>query len=116
MSKKIIRSIIPIAPPQYDATYVNQLARSLDNFIDESRNPIVNLSNIPNEGVANGLDIGDLYESNGFLKIVRAGDVFSGSFSITGSVGTPVIAAKASIAAATNVGTSGLGTVTVVIS
>ena len=109
MSKKIIRSIIPIAPPQYDATYVNQLARSLDNFIDESRNPIVNLSNIPNEGVANGLDIGD-------LKIVRAGDVFSGSFSITGSVGTPVIAAKASIAAATNVGTSGLGTVTVVIS
>jgi hypothetical protein len=115
MSKKIIRSIIPIAPPQYDVSYINQLARSLDNFIDESRNPIVNLSNIPNEGVANGLEIGDLYESNGFLKIVRAGDVFSGTFLVTGSVGTPVILAEADIAAATNVGTSATGTVTVVI-
>ena len=35
MSRKIVRSIIPIAPPQYDSAYVNQLARSLDNFIDE---------------------------------------------------------------------------------
>ena len=30
MSIKIIRSIIPIAPQQYESSYVNQLARALD--------------------------------------------------------------------------------------
>jgi hypothetical protein len=94
MTRKIVRSIIPIAPLQYDSAYVNQLARSLDNFIDEQRNPIVNLSNIPNESLANGLIEGDLYEANGFLKIVRANEVFGG----------------------THLGTTAVGTVTVVIS
>ena len=94
MSKKIIRSIIPIAPPQYDSAYVNQLARSLDNFIDESRNPIVNIPNMPTVGAANILEVGDLYEANGFVKIKRAN-----AFSVT-----------------TNVGTTAVGTVTVVIS
>lgn len=113
MSKKLIRSIIPVAPPQYNSTYMDQLARALDNFIDETRNPIVNLSNIPSESVANGLNIGDLYEANGFLKIVRAGDVFSGTFLVTGGVGTVVPKADADISAATNVGTSSVGSVTV---
>ena len=41
-----------------------------------------------------GLDIGDLYEDNGFLKIITNGDIFGG----------------------TNLGTTAVGTVTVVIS
>jgi len=91
MSKKIIRSIIPIAPLQYDSAYVNQLARSLDNFIDESRNPIVNIPNMPTVGAANILEVGDLYEANGFVKIKRAGDVFSGSSQAATSVGTVTV-------------------------
>jgi len=94
MSRKIIRSIIPIAPPQYDPTYVNQLARSLDNFIDEVRNPLLNIPDMPNVSVASILEEGDLFEDNGFVKIKRA---------------------SASLAA-TNVGTTTVGTVTVVIS
>ena len=94
MSRKIIRSIIPIAPPQYDATYVNQLARSLDNFIDEVRNPLLNIPDMPNVSAAGVLEEGDLFEVNGFVKIKRA----------------------SSTVAATNVGTSAVGTVTVVIS
>ena len=35
MSTKIVRSIIPIAPQQYESTYVNQLARALDNVIED---------------------------------------------------------------------------------
>ncbi len=91
MSKKIIRSIIPIAPLQYDSAYVNQLARSLDNFIDESRNPIVNIPNMPTVGAANILEVGDLYEANGFVKIKRAGDVFSGSYQAETAVGTVTV-------------------------
>tara|TARA_R100000742_G_C4206962_1_gene34421 strand:- start:207 stop:491 length:285 start_codon:yes stop_codon:yes gene_type:complete len=94
MSTKIVRSIIPIAPVSYDSTYLNQLARALDNVIEDQRTPIVNLSNIPNISQANGLSIGDLYEANGFLKIVVNGDIFAG----------------------TSVGTTAVGTVTVVIS
>ena len=94
MSRKIIRSIIPIAPPQYDATYVNQLARSLDSFIDETRNPLLNIPNMPNVSVVSVLEEGDLFEDNGFVKIKRANTT----------------------AVTTNVGTSAVGTVTVVIS
>ena len=94
MSRKIIRSIIPIAPPQYDPTYVNQLARSLDNFIDEVRNPLLNIPNMPNVSVVSVLEEGDLFEDNGFVKIKRAN----------------------ATAVTTNVGTSAIGTVTVVIS
>lgn len=114
MSTKVVRSIIPIAPVQYDYVYLNQLARELDNVITQQRNPIVNLSDIPSDGVANGLEVGDLYEANGFLKIVRAGDVFSGTTSGTTALGSIVVAATADISAATNVGTSSVGTVTVV--
>ena len=94
MSRKIIRSIIPIAPPQYDATYVNQLARSLDNFIDEVRNALLNIPDMPNESVVSVLEEGDLFEDQGFVKIKRAN----------------------ATAVTTNVGTSAVGTVTVVIS
>ena len=94
MSRKIIRSIIPIAPPQYDATYVNQLARSLDNFIDEVRNALLNIPDMPNVSVVSVLEEGDLFEDQGFVKIKRAN----------------------ATAVTTNVGTSAVGTVTVVIS
>ena len=94
MSRKIVRSIIPIAPPQYDSAYVNQLARSLDNFIDEVRNPLLNIPDMPNVSVVSVLEEVYLFEDQGFVKIKRAN----------------------ATAVTTNVGTSAVGTVTVVIS
>ena len=94
MSTKIIRSIIPIAPQQYESAYVNQLARALDNVIEDQRNPLLNIPNMPNVSVASILEEGDLFEDNGFVKIKKAN-----AFAVT-----------------TNVGTSAVGTVTVVIS
>ena len=94
MSTKIVRSIIPIAPQQYESAYVNQLARALDNVIEDQRNPLLNIPNMPNVNVASILEEGDLFEDNGFVKIKKAN-----AFAVT-----------------TNVGTSAIGTVTVVIS
>lgn len=91
MTRKIIRQIIPIAPVEYDAAYVNQLARTLDNFIDEQRSPIVNFQGIPSDGAANTLELGDVFEADGFLKIVRRNDIYSGSVSATASVGSVTV-------------------------
>jgi hypothetical protein len=85
MTRKIIRQIIPIAPLEYSHAYVNQLARTLDNFIDEQRSPIVNFQGIPSDGAANTLELGDIFEANGFLKI------YSGSASATGQVGVVTV-------------------------
>ena len=91
MTRKIIRQILPIAPAIYDSAYVNQLARTLDSFIDEQRSPNVNFQGIPSDGVANTLLLGDVFEANGFLKIVRENDIYSGSLSATGAVGTVTV-------------------------
>ena len=94
MSTKIIKSIIPIAPQQYESSYVNQLARALDNVIEDQRNPLVNIPNMPNASVASVLEEGDLFEDNGFVKIKK------GNAAVV----------------TTNVGTTAAGTVTAVIS
>ena len=94
MSTKIIRSIIPIAPQQYESAYVNQLARALDNVIEDQRNPLLNIPDMPNVSAVSSLEEGDLFEDSGFVKIKRAN----------------------ATAVTTNVGTSAIGTVTVVIS
>lgn len=91
MTRKIVRQIIPIAPVVYDHAYVNQLARTLDNFIDEQRSPDVNFQGIPSDGAANTLELGDVFEANGFLKIIRTGDIYSGSVSARASVGVVTV-------------------------
>lgn len=91
MTRKIIRAILPTAPAIYDAAYVNQLARTLDNFIDEQRSPNVNFQGIPSDGVANTLQLGDVFEANGFLKIIRENDIYSGSSLARGAVGTVTV-------------------------
>ena len=91
MSTKIIRTILPVAPSDYDQNFVNQLARNLDRVIDEQLNPVLNITGVPGDGVANTLETGDLFEADGFLRIVRENDIFSGSNSATGAVGTVTV-------------------------
>jgi hypothetical protein len=91
MSTKIVRTILPVAPNEYSQNFVNQLARNLDRVIDEQRNPLLNIQDVPSDSVANTLELGDLYEQNGFLRIVRQNDIFSGSTSATAAVGTVTV-------------------------
>tara|TARA_R100001460_G_scaffold67326_3_gene107552 strand:+ start:90 stop:374 length:285 start_codon:yes stop_codon:yes gene_type:complete len=91
MTTQVIRTILPVAPNDYEQNYVNQLARNLDRVIDAQRNPLLNIQDMPSDGVANTLELGDLYEQNGFLRIVRQNDIFSGSSSATGAVGTVTV-------------------------
>jgi HD superfamily phosphohydrolase len=74
MSVKTIRPLLPSAPNEYDPVYLHQLARSLENLINEVRNPLTAINNLPTAEAINSLEIGDLYQDNGFVKVVRAED------------------------------------------
>lgn len=91
MTRKIVRQILPFAPQAYNPDYINQLARALDNFIDEQRSPMVNFQGIPGDGAANTLQLGDVFEVGGFLKIIRENDINSGSAFGTGVVGIATV-------------------------
>jgi hypothetical protein len=88
---KVIRTIIPVAPQQYDQTFANQLARNLDFVIDEVRSPISNIPNIATSGEGGILQVGDLYEKDGFVKIVRENDVLAGTTAGITAVGTVIV-------------------------
>jgi len=88
---KVVRTILPIAPSEYNQDFANQLARNLDRVIDDQRNPILNITGVPSDGVANTLEVGDLYDAGGFLRIKRESDILSGSESATGEVGTVTV-------------------------
>tara|TARA_R100001163_G_C5005966_1_gene153494 strand:- start:241 stop:528 length:288 start_codon:yes stop_codon:yes gene_type:complete len=92
MTKKIVRTVLPIAPEVYDPVYVNQLARALDLLIDEVRSANINFQGVNGQGSSNVLQEGDIFIGDaGFLKIVTTKDIFSGSFVGTTSLGTVTI-------------------------
>ena len=92
MTKKIIRTILPIAPQEYDPVYINQLARSLDRLIDEVRSTDINIQGISGEGSANTLQKGDLFIGDGgFLRIVEQDDKLAGSVFGTTQLGCVTI-------------------------
>ena len=88
---KIIRTILPVAPTEYDQNFVNQLARNLDRVIDEQRQPLLNIQNMPTDAIANTLQTGDLYNANGFVKIKQINDVDTGSQTVSTFVGTVTV-------------------------
>ena len=92
MTKKIVRPILPIAPSEYDAVFVNQLARTLEQLIDEVRSADVNFQGISSSGAANVLEAGDFYIGEaGFIRVIEKDEIYSGSFEGTTAVGDVTI-------------------------
>lgn len=91
MTRKVIRSILPLPPLEYDRSYIDQLARALDNFIDEQRSAQINFQGIPSMGVAYTLEDGDFFEDNGFIRVKRTNDIYAGTTAGTTAVGTVTV-------------------------
>ena len=86
MTKKVLRPILPIAPTEYDPVYVNQLARALEQLINEVRSADINFQGIPSSGSANALNVGDFFIGDaGFIQIIEQNEAHSGS------VGSPTV-------------------------
>jgi|TARA_R100001440_G_scaffold27044_1_gene44509 hypothetical protein len=93
MTRKVVRTVLPIAPPEYDQVYVNQLARALDRLIDEVRSANINFQGVGGQGSSNALQEGDIFIGDaGFLRIVTTEDIFSGSFVGTTALGNVTVA------------------------
>ena len=84
---------LPSPPQEIDARYLNDLVRALEIFLRQMQNPQLNFQEVPTDGNNNLLQQGDIYIADGgFLKIIGKTEVFSGSVSATGSVGTVTVA------------------------
>jgi len=76
MSSKVPPEVLPIAPQEYSAEYVNRLARQLQNVIIAQNNPLVNIPNIRSQAELSALELGDVYkDAEGFVKIVTTDDL-----------------------------------------
>ena len=76
MSSKVPPEVLPIAPQEYNAEYLNRLARQLQNVIIAQNNPLTNIPNIRSQQELSALQLGDVYkDQNGFVKIVTAEDL-----------------------------------------
>jgi len=75
-----------------NARYLTDLVRALETFIRQVQNPQLNFQEVPLSGNNNILQQGDIYIADGgFLKIIGKTEIFSGSVSATGSIGTVTI-------------------------
>ena len=83
---------LPSPPQEIDAKYLTDLVRALEIFLKQAQNPQLNFQEVPTNGNNNLLQQGDIYIADGgFLKVVGKTEIFSGSLSVTGSVGTVTV-------------------------
>lgn len=94
------RPQFPTPPDIYDRHYFSTLVRMLSDRFRLITNPgklyntTAEFTEMPTSG--SGLGVGELYNANGFVKIVRSGDVWVlpsvGSMTLTGLAPTVSIA------------------------
>lgn len=83
---------LPTPGKQVDEKYITDLIRALEIFLRQMQNPQLNFQEVPESGNNNLLQQGDIYIADGgFLKVVGKTEIFSGSVSAIGSVGTVTI-------------------------
>ena len=83
---------LPTPPPQIDTAYLTDLVRTLESMIQQLQNPQVNFQQIPSSGSSNVFLQGDMFIADGgVLKIAQPSDIFSGSVSATGAVGSVTV-------------------------
>tara|TARA_R110000772_G_scaffold26526_1_gene68374 strand:- start:42 stop:332 length:291 start_codon:yes stop_codon:yes gene_type:complete len=83
---------LPTPPQKIDTKYITDLVRALEIFLRQAQNPQLNFQELPDSGNNNLLQQGDIYIADGgFLKVVGKTEIFSGSVSATGAVGTVAV-------------------------
>ena len=101
MTDKILNPILPLPPQEYDPDYMNQLVSVIMAYMRQNMEPgyirgsTAALTQLSGNG--GGLRVGDIFDDDGTLKIVRTSidgtiDTFTGTTVGTGAVGEVTVA------------------------
>jgi len=92
MSRRLARPFFPVPPQDYDRSYFNEVIRAFSVFLQQVQNPgdarhtELTLTNIQTHD--QGLEVGALFNFNGFVKITQANTPHPASLSASAAVGS----------------------------
>jgi hypothetical protein len=92
---KQLLPVLPLPPEEYNREYMESFVRTIELYFLQTEEPgnmrasTMAATKLPSTG--GELRVGDIFEDGGALKIVRSGDVFSGTTVGTTAVGTVTI-------------------------
>ena len=95
MVDKQLLPVLPIAPAEYDIAYMESLIRTIELYFLQAEEPgnmrasTMAATELPTTG--GGLRVGDIFDDDGTLRIVRSGDAFRGTTVGTTAVGTVTV-------------------------
>jgi hypothetical protein len=95
MSRNLVRPYFPVPPQDYTQGYMSEVLRSFSVFLEQNQNPgegrhtALVLTRL--QGNDQGLEVGALFEHNGYVKITKSNVPHVGSVSGTGGVGTVTV-------------------------
>lgn len=91
MSRNLVRPYFPIPPAEYQRPYFTEVIRSFSTYLEQAQNPgegrhtFLVLTNLQTDDV--GLEIGALFQQDGFVKITQVNTPHARGSSATGQVG-----------------------------
>lgn len=94
-SRNLVTPFFPVAPQAYDAQYMEQIVRAFSLFIEQNRNPgegrntFAVFTDLQADDV--GLEIGAIFNYDGYVRITQANTPFVRGSGATGSVGTVTV-------------------------
>jgi hypothetical protein len=95
MSRNLVRPFFPIAPTSYTQTYMNEIVRSFSVYLQqvqqpgEGRNTTIVLTELQTDDF--NLEIGTLFQQDGFVKIAQGNTPHVRGLSGTSAVGTVTV-------------------------
>ena len=92
MSRRLSRPFFPVPPQDYDRSYFTEVIRAFSVFLQQVQNPgdarhtEMTLTNLQTHD--QGLEVGALFNVDGFVKITRNNVPHPASLSATASIGS----------------------------
>ena len=92
MSRRLARPFFPVPPQDYDRTYFTEVIRAFSLFLQQVQHPgdarhtEMTLTNLQTHD--QGLEVGALFNVDGFVKITRNNVPHPASLSATASIGS----------------------------
>ena len=92
MSRRLARPFFPVPPQEYDSVYFTEVIRAFSVFLQQVQNPgdarhtEMTLTNLQTHD--QGLEVGALFNVDGFVKITRNNVPHPASLSATASIGS----------------------------